>query len=70
MADIPNLKINQRANLERSNLYKIKFISKVYMKIGQIANGAEYRMDEQFQNFIILGTLIISQNSNLNSENI
>ena len=29
------------------------------MKIGKIANGAEYRMDEQFQNFLIFGISII-----------
>ena len=28
------------------------------MKIGEIANGAEYRIDEQFQNLIIFGILI------------
>ena len=32
------------------------------MKIGQIAIGAEYRMDEQFQNFLIFRILIIFQN--------
>ena len=31
------------------------------MKIGKIANGAEYRMDEQFQNLLIFGILIIFQ---------
>ena len=29
------------------------------MKIGKIANGAEYRMDEQFENLLIFGILII-----------
>ena len=28
----------------------MKFILKVNMKISKTANGAEYRMDEQFQN--------------------
>ena len=31
------------------------------MKIGQIVNGAKYRMDEQFQNLLIFGILIIFQ---------
>ena len=28
-------------------------------KIGKISNGAEYRIDEQFQSFLIFGILII-----------
>ena len=39
----------------------MKFILKGNMKISKIANGAEYRMDEQFQNFLILGIFIIFQ---------
>ena len=31
------------------------------MKIGKITNGAEYRTDEQFQNLLIFGILIIFQ---------
>ena len=31
------------------------------MKISKIANGAEYRMDEQFQNLLIFGIVIIFQ---------
>ena len=31
------------------------------MKIGKIANGAEYRMDKQFQNLLIFGITIILQ---------
>ena len=31
------------------------------MKIGKIAIVAEYRMDEQFQNLLIFGILIILQ---------
>ena len=55
MADISNLKINERANVERLNLreslkLKMKFVSKGNMKIGKITIGAEYRMDEQSQN--------------------
>ena len=66
MADIPNLKNNERPNVERlkfweSLQYKMKFISKGNMKIGKIANGAEYRMDEQFQELLIFGILIIFQ---------
>ena len=39
----------------------MKFISKSNMKIGKIANDTKYRMDEQFQNLVILGILIIFQ---------
>ena len=31
------------------------------MKIDKIANSAEYRMDKQFQYFLIFGILIIFQ---------
>ena len=31
------------------------------MRIGKIASGAEYRMVEQFQNFLIFETLIVFQ---------
>ena len=31
------------------------------MKIDKIANGAEYRLNEQFQNLLIFGILIIFQ---------
>ena len=31
------------------------------MRIVKIASGAEYRMDEQFQNLLIFGILIIFQ---------
>ena len=34
------------------------------MKISKISNGAEYRMDEHFQNLLILGILIIFQIKN------
>ena len=34
------------------------------MKIGKIGNSAEYRMDEQFQNLLIFGILIIFQIKN------
>ena len=64
MADISNLKINERANVERPNLreslqQKMKFILKDNIKISKIANVAEYRMDEQFQNLLIFGIFII-----------
>ena len=39
----------------------MKFISKGKMKIGKIANSAEYRMEEQFQNLLIFEILIIFQ---------
>ena len=66
MADILNLKISERANIEWPNLrvspqQKIKFISKDNMKIDEIADGAEYRMNEQLQNLLIFGILIIFQ---------
>ena len=64
MADISKLKIIERANVEQPNLQEslqqeIKFISKGNMKIGKIENGAEYQTDEQFQNLLIFGILII-----------
>ena len=66
MADISNLKINERASVEWPNLrespqYKMKFISKGNMKIDKIANGAEYRMNEQIQKLENFGILIIFQ---------
>ena len=42
----------------------MKFISNANIKIGEIVNGAEYRMDEQFQNLLIFGILIIFQIKN------
>ena len=39
----------------------MKFLWKGNTKIGQIANGAEYQMDQQFQNLQIFGILIIFQ---------
>ena len=39
----------------------MKFISKDNMKIGKIAIGAEYRMDEWSQNLLIFRILIIFQ---------
>ena len=34
------------------------------MKIGEITNSAQYRMDEQFQNWLIFGILVIFQIKN------
>ena len=34
------------------------------MRIGEIASGAEYRMDEQFQNLLIIGISIVFQIKN------
>ena len=34
------------------------------MKIGKIVNGAEYRMDEQFQNLLIFRIFITFQIEN------
>ena len=31
------------------------------MRIGKIASSAEYRMDKQFQNFLIFGILMVFQ---------
>ena len=31
------------------------------MRTGKIASGAEYQMDEQFQNLLIFGNLIVFQ---------
>ena len=39
----------------------MKFILKGNVKISKIANGAEYRMDEQFQNLLVFRILIIFQ---------
>ena len=66
MAHISNLKINERANVERPNLrqslqQKMKFILMDNIKNSKIANGAEYQMVEQFQNFLIFGISIIFQ---------
>ena len=66
MADISNLKINDRANVERPNLReslqkKMKLISKGNIKIIKIANAPEYRVDEHFQNFLTFDILIIVQ---------
>ena len=61
MADISNLRINERAKVERPNLRKPLQYKMKFMKISKIANGAEYRMDEQFQNLLIFGILIIFQ---------
>ena len=66
MADISNLKINERAHVERLNLreslqLEMKFISKGNVKIGKIAIGADYRMDEQFQNLLIFRIFRIFQ---------
>ena len=35
--------------------------NEIYTKIGKIANGAEYRMDKQFQNLLIFGIFINPQ---------
>ena len=39
----------------------MKFISKENIRIGKIASGAKYRVDEQFQNLLIFEILIIFQ---------
>ena len=66
MVNISNSKINERANVGRPNLrktlqYKMKFISRGDMKIGKVANCTKYRMNEQSQNFLIFGILLIFQ---------
>ena len=75
MANILNLKINERSNVERPNLRvtynrKLKLRRKsveIYsyeranMRIDNIASSAEYRMDKQFQNLLIFGISIVFQ---------
>ena len=39
----------------------MKFLLKGNIKISKIANGAEYRMDEKFQNLLFFGILKIFQ---------
>ena len=74
MADISNLKINERANVERPNLweslqYKMKFISKGKIKIGKITNGANGRTIPKFPNFWNFDNFP-NQKENWNSKNI
>ena len=63
MADVLNLKINERSNVEQSNLreslkQEIK-IGKMYlyqrenMRINKMANSAEYQIKEEFQDLPI-----------------
>ena len=63
MADISNLKINERSNVERPNLRDTEtgnknwenwFISKGKCENGQIVSSKECRMDGQFQNWQFL----------------
>ena len=69
MADISNLKSNERSNVERVKLYEshcnkkfklrrqsveINLYQRANIRISKIASGAQYRMDEQFQNLLIL----------------
>ena len=37
-------------NLKIGNNKKVKASKLIYMRIGEIASSAKYRMDEQFQN--------------------
>ena len=60
MADISKFKLNDPANIELPNS-TTKFISKGNTKIDKISDGAEYRMNEQFQNFLLFRILIIFQ---------
>ena len=65
MADVSNLKINERSNVERPYLWVTKIENEnwenwyVYiywganMRIGEISSSAEYWMDEQLQNLPI-----------------
>ena len=65
MADIFNFKINEHSNVERPNLWytmienknledkEIHLHQRTNIRTGKIASGAEYRMDEQFQNLLI-----------------
>ena len=54
-----------------SNSKILEFISKSNIKSGKIANGAEYRMDAQFQSLLIVEISIIFQiKKKFNSKNI
>ena len=74
MADVSNLKIDHRSNVEWLNLRvtKIHVVNKnledkasilIYIKgkyeKGKIASDAEYRMDEKFTNLSIFGIFIV-----------
>ena len=74
MADVSNLKINERLNIERPNLPEslqqerhievIKHrnyysLSKGRKEIQQIASGVKYRFDEWFQNLRIFEIWIV-----------
>ena len=62
MADISNLKINERANVERPNLWVTTIENKIYIKfIKFILKSAKLRMDERFQKLLIFGIPIIFQ---------
>ena len=71
MANISNLKINERSNVERPNSYEslqykmiiveIHLYQRANMRIVKIACSAKYRMNEQFQNFLIFGISIVFQ---------
>ena len=76
MANISNLKINDRSNVERPNLrittienenWDVKASKFIYiyqranMRMGKIASSAKYRMNKQFQNLLIFGISIAFQ---------
>ena len=75
MANISNFKIKERSNVERPNLrlttlenenweekrVEIHLYQRTNMRIDRIATSAEYRMDKQFQNFLIFGISIVFQ---------
>ena len=49
------------AELTRVTTIENKIFIKEKYKIGKIASGAEYRIDEKFRNFLIVKILIIFQ---------
>ena len=61
MAEVSNLKIHDRLNVERPNLrvllrWEMQY-QRANLRLSQIASGAEYRLDEQFQNLPIFRIL-------------
>ena len=45
----------------RVQISNSKIVECLIFRIGKIASDAEYRMDEQFQNLLIFGILIVFQ---------
>ena len=54
---------------EKMKIEKIKLCQRASMRFGEIASGAEYRIDEQFKNLPTFGVSIIFKIEK-NSENL